>query len=203
MEKTVQALVDRTRARLNVKLFPAIVARLKQIANQFLDHVYAMDATFVSDATLDELPQPSCLGKTKIGGIDINRPRTRTVLNAAMSLSCAPRGFTVGNFAATVLSMKDSTLLQYDARRVAYDLKKLRGQESPDQAGPFSPILHSVRCPPYYRSTGQPGSGYTDPLNRKLDYGKANSSVGQEFRANGIVELQIGPNRRSRCESMR
>ena len=36
--------------------FPPIVIRLKQIANQFLDHVYAMDATFVSDATLDELP---------------------------------------------------------------------------------------------------------------------------------------------------
>ena len=66
--------------------FTPIVTRLKQIANQFLDHVYAMDATFLGDATLDELPQPSCLGKTKIGGIDINRTRTRTVLNAALSL---------------------------------------------------------------------------------------------------------------------
>jgi len=73
-----------TYARSNVKLL--IVTRLKQIANQFLDHVYAMDATFLGDATLDELPQPSCLGKTKIGGIDINRTRTRTVLNAALSL---------------------------------------------------------------------------------------------------------------------
>ena len=66
--------------------FTPIVTRLKQIANQFLDHVYAMDATFLGDATLDELPQPSCLGKTKIGGIYINRTRTRTVLNAALSL---------------------------------------------------------------------------------------------------------------------
>jgi hypothetical protein len=108
--------------------FPPIVTRLKHITDQFLDHVYAMDATFVGDATLDELPQPSCLGKTKIGGIDINRPRTRTVLNAALSLACAPRGFTVGDFAATVQSMRDSTLIQYDARRAAYDLKKLRGK---------------------------------------------------------------------------
>ena len=115
-----------TYARSNVKLL--IVTRLKQIANQFLDHVYAMDATFLGDATLDELPQPSCLGKTKIGGIDINRPRTRTVLNAALSLACAPRGFTVRDFAATVQSMRDSTLLQYDARRAAYDLKKLRAK---------------------------------------------------------------------------
>jgi hypothetical protein len=87
-----------------------------------------MDATFVSDATLDELPQPSCLGTTKIGGIDINKPRTRTVLNAILSLACAPRGFTVGDFADSVLSMKDSTLLQYGARRAAYDLKKLRAK---------------------------------------------------------------------------
>jgi carboxypeptidase family protein/TonB-dependent receptor-like protein len=38
-----------------------------------------------------------------------------------------------------------------------------------------------------------PGSGYTDPLNRSLDYGKAPSSVGQELRANGVIELPIGP----------
>jgi hypothetical protein len=108
--------------------FPPIVTRLKQIAHQFLDHVYAMDAAFISDATLDELPRPSCLGKTKIGGIDINKPRTRTVLNAVLSLACAPRGFTVGEFAATVQSMKDPNLVQYDARRAAYDLKKLRAK---------------------------------------------------------------------------
>jgi hypothetical protein len=108
--------------------FPPIVTRLKEIANQFLDHVYAMDATFISDATLDELPQPSCLGKTKIGGIDINKSRTRTVLNAALSLACAPHGFTVADFAAAVRSMADATFLYYDARRAAYDLKKLRAK---------------------------------------------------------------------------
>jgi hypothetical protein len=100
--------------------FPPIVNRLKQIANQFLDHVYAMDATFVSDATLDELPQPSCLGKTKIAGIDINKRRTRTVLTAALSLACAPRGFTVADFAAAVRSLRAPNLPQYDSRRAAY-----------------------------------------------------------------------------------
>ena len=40
-----------------------------------------------------------------------------------------------------------------------------------------------------------PGSGFTDPLNPQLDYGKAPSSVGQELRANGIVELPLGPNK--------
>jgi hypothetical protein len=40
-----------------------------------------------------------------------------------------------------------------------------------------------------------PGSGYTDPLNRQLDYGASLSSVGQEFRSNGTFELPIGPNK--------
>src|SRR5439155_8565 len=41
---------------------------------------------------------------------------------------CAPRGFTVADFATTVRSMSDSTLLHYHARRAAYDLKKLRAK---------------------------------------------------------------------------
>jgi hypothetical protein len=32
-------------------------------------------------------------------------------------MSRIPRGFTVGDFAATVQSMRDATLLQYNARR--------------------------------------------------------------------------------------
>src|SRR5207249_5177737 len=47
----------------------------------------------------------------------------------------------------------------------------------------------------FSKTMAQPGSGFTDPLNPKLDYGKANSSGGQEFRANGIVELPIGPSK--------
>ena len=49
-------------------------------------------------------------------------------MNAALSLACAPRGFTVGDFALAVQSMKDSNLLHYGARRAAYDLKKLRAK---------------------------------------------------------------------------
>jgi hypothetical protein len=40
-----------------------------------------------------------------------------------------------------------------------------------------------------------PGSGYTDPLNRQMDYRESIQSVGHDFRANGIVELPIGPTR--------
>lgn len=47
----------------------------------------------------------------------------------------------------------------------------------------------------FSKTMAQPGSGYTDPSNRRLDYGKASSSVGHEFRANGTVELPVGPNK--------
>jgi hypothetical protein len=40
-----------------------------------------------------------------------------------------------------------------------------------------------------------PGSGFTDPSTPGIDYGKAPSSVGQELRTNGVVELPIGPDR--------
>jgi hypothetical protein len=40
-----------------------------------------------------------------------------------------------------------------------------------------------------------PGSGYTDPLNRRLDYGESLNSIGQEFRANSTIEMPIGPNK--------
>jgi hypothetical protein len=108
--------------------FPTIVTRLQQILGQFLNNVYAMDAAFVTDATLDELPHPSQVGKTRVGGIDVNKPRTRAVLIAALSLACSPDGFTARQFAATVQSVGSPTDPPYDARRAAYDLKKLRAK---------------------------------------------------------------------------
>jgi len=40
-----------------------------------------------------------------------------------------------------------------------------------------------------------PGNGFTDPLNKDMDYAASLNSVGHEFRANGTVELPIGPNK--------
>ena len=108
--------------------FPRIVTRLRQILERFLGNLYCMDAAFVSDNTLDELPKPCQVGHTRVGGIDGNKPRTRAVLSAALALAFSPDGFTVGQFAATVRSMLKSPNTDYDARRAAYDLKKLRGK---------------------------------------------------------------------------
>jgi hypothetical protein len=41
----------------------------------------------------------------------------------------------------------------------------------------------------------QPGSGFTDPKNPTLDFGKSTQSVGQDIRTNGTFELPMGPNK--------
>jgi hypothetical protein len=108
--------------------FPQIVLRLRQILQQFLSNLYYMDAAFISDETLDQLPTSSQIGNTRVGGIDLNKPRTRAVLSAILSLACSPDGFTAGHVADRVRStsrMKDSN---YDVRRAAYDIKKFRGK---------------------------------------------------------------------------
>jgi len=108
--------------------FPIIVARLQQILERFMDNLYCMDAAFVSDDMLDQLPTPSRVGQTRIGGIDLNKPRTRAVLMGALALACSPDGFTLKQFAATATPMLASSTPHYGVRQAAYDLKKLRGK---------------------------------------------------------------------------
>ena len=76
---------------------------------------------------LDELPLPSQIGATRTGGIDLNKPRSRAVLAAALALAIAPGGFTVAWFASKVRDMTGQALA-YTSRNAAYDLRKLRGK---------------------------------------------------------------------------
>jgi len=129
--------------------FPKIVARLQGILKSFLDSLYCLEACFISDETLDQLPNPSRVGQTRVGGVDVNKPRTRAVLAAVLALACCPDGFTVAAFATQVRRRVAPTGLAYDSRRAAYDLKKLRGKNLITRAG------GSRRCqvPPPARRT--------------------------------------------------
>ena len=55
--------------------------------------LHAIDACFIPDDTLEQLPE-GLVGQTKVGGIDCNQLRIRTLLHAAVALSTAPQGFT-------------------------------------------------------------------------------------------------------------
>jgi hypothetical protein len=111
------------------------VTRLQNILERFMDNLYCMDATFVSDDMLDQLPTRSCIGKTPVGGIDLNKPRSWAVLQGALALACSPDGFTVKQFAAAVGPILATSMPNYGMRQAAYDLKKLRAKNLLTRAG--------------------------------------------------------------------
>jgi len=108
--------------------FPEIVVRLKDILERFLNAVGCINACFVSDEALEKLPQPAQIGKTKVGGIDLNKPRMRRVAEAVQALSAAPAGFTASELAGQIHSVTGTTASEYGASRAAYDIKKLRAK---------------------------------------------------------------------------
>jgi len=114
------------RCRRGLDNFPEIITRLGGMADRFATTLDCADISFLADGTLDELPLPSRLGATRVGGIDLNKPRIRAALAAALALAAAPHGFTVAEHAARVRQMSGQA--DYTIRQGAYDLRKLRGK---------------------------------------------------------------------------
>jgi hypothetical protein len=107
--------------------FGEIVDRLAGMVDRFTTTLDCVDIGFLPEDTLDELPLPSQLGRTRVGGIDLNKPRIRTTLAAVLALAPAPGGFTVTDLTTKVHTMTGQTT--YTTRQTAYDLRKLRGKE--------------------------------------------------------------------------
>jgi hypothetical protein len=126
-----EAIVHNTRdlgcGRL-VARFPIIVARLQEMLERFLTTLDCVDVAFISDHMLDQLPLPSMLGRTRVGGVDLNKPRIRTVLAAVLALAASPTGFSVSDLMANIANTTRDTDHAYTRRQTAYDLKKLRAK---------------------------------------------------------------------------
>ena len=97
---------------------------LQRVRNASID---CLDVSFLPDGILDRLPQPSTIGRTRVGGIDLDKPRTRTALKAVTALAASPQGFTVADVVAKVHAMTGRDT--YTIRQAAYDLRKLRGHD--------------------------------------------------------------------------
>lgn len=108
---------------------PIIISRLMGMLQRFLNSFHCIGTCFVSDHTLNQLPLPSQVGSTRVGGIDLNKSRMRSALAAVLTLSLSPKGFIVSEFASKVQSITGQSDSQYGKRRAAYDLKKLRGKK--------------------------------------------------------------------------
>jgi hypothetical protein len=112
-----------------VARFPQIVARLHSMLERFMTTLDCVDAAFISDELLDQLPLPARLGKTRIGGVDLNNLRIRRALSAVLALGPSPTGFSTAQFRAKVQSMTGQPDTDYTHRQAAYDLKKLRAKD--------------------------------------------------------------------------
>ena len=179
-----EAIVHNTRALHTGRMldkFPQIVARLAGMVDRFTSMLDCVDVSFLPDGILDQLPTPSRIGATRLGGVDINKPRARAALAAVLALAVAPDGFTGTDLAAKVRSLTGAPDADYTVRQAAYDLRKLRGKhlvtkpgrtrryQVPGQAARtiaalltlrdqvIAPILAGVRRP----GPGRPPNTYT------------------------------------------
>ena len=159
----VEVIVHNTKAYRwgrSLPCFPQIVLRLRGILDRFLNAVGCMrnargtrvsrtvDGCFVADETLENLPLPTQVGQTKIGGIDFNKPRMRRVAEAVLALSTSPTGFTASDLAHKVRAMSGQAESEYGPRRAAYDLKKLRGKGMVGKIGGsrrYQPVPEGLR----------------------------------------------------------
>jgi hypothetical protein len=131
-----EAVVHNTKqlgCRRGLDNFGQIVTRLAGMVDRFCTILDCVDVGFIPDGTLDELPAPCQLGATRVGGVDLNKPRIRTALGAVLALTAAPSGFTVADLATKVHTMTGHT--DYTIRQAAYDLRKLRGKHLVDKPG--------------------------------------------------------------------
>lgn len=109
--------------------FSEIVQRLKEILNRFLNALRYVNISTISNDHLEDLPKPSQVGRTRVGGVDLHQPRMRAVLQAVIALSAAPRAFQAADLATQVRACWQQTACgSYTPRQAAYDLKKLRGK---------------------------------------------------------------------------
>jgi hypothetical protein len=120
---------EELRCGRSLEKFPEIVVQAKNILGRFMDALSCIDQCFIADRMLEQLPAPSQVGRTKVGGIDLNRPRMRWVVEAVIALSASPHGFTASELARQVRVLSQQRDSAYGARRAAYDLKKLRGKK--------------------------------------------------------------------------
>ena len=100
---------------------------------EFLNVVHAAHLGSLDASALDALPQPTQRGAQRLAGIDIQKPRTRAVVEAVLHLAPNPAGFTAGDLAVrTGELLRQST---YTLRHAAYDLRKLRGKGLVERVG--------------------------------------------------------------------
>jgi len=127
----IEVIVHNTKALpcgRSLPRFCVIIAQLQAILIRFLNALHCIDVACVADATLEALPTASQVGRTRVGGVDLNKPRMRAVLQAVIARVTIPQGFRASYLATQVQAIMGVSESEYTPRQAAYDLKKLRGK---------------------------------------------------------------------------
>ncbi|MFQ5653018.1 MAG: hypothetical protein ACE5IY_24070 [bacterium] len=127
----VEVIVHNAKAlgyRRSLDNLPQIISCLKGVLERFLETLSCLDVCCIAGDQLDELPKPGFVGQTRVGGVDINSARIRSVVGAVVSLAPKPHGFTSSQLAQAVQARMGCRESEYTPRKAAYDLKKLRGK---------------------------------------------------------------------------
>src|SRR5581483_11620307 len=73
----------------SLEKFPLIFA-CRNVLTRFDDALNCMDQCFITDEMLEQLPAQAQIGKTSLGGIDVNKPLMRAVAEAVIAWSGHP-----------------------------------------------------------------------------------------------------------------
>lgn len=128
VEVIVQNAGDLRSGRL-LKNWPTLLARMDGILIRFLNTVQVAHVSFLDEGTFDQWTEPTRLGSRRLAGLDLNKPRIRSVLQSLTTLSTKPEGFTPKDFAQKVREQTGWTEATYGSRQAAYDLAKIRGKQ--------------------------------------------------------------------------
>jgi len=168
-----------------IGLFLITVSRAPNfVFDRVMETVNCIDVSWVDDGSLDRLPTPSYVGRSRMAGIDINNPRIRAVMDAIVNLSANPHGFTAAEIANIVRSQGAEEYAYYTSRNASYDLKKFRGKKLVQKIGNsrrYKPSAEGLRAitaikvlreniiKPILAGTAKPNQKHTlqnqDPVN--------------------------------------
>jgi hypothetical protein len=127
----IEAIAHNTkdlRCRRKIDKFCEITDSLKAIVERFVSVLSCIDVSFIDDKTLDTWPLASKVGATRVGGIDINNPRIRIVMQAIVALCLKPNGFKTSDLVEKVKEIQGTLDISYQIRQASYDLKKFRAK---------------------------------------------------------------------------
>jgi hypothetical protein len=120
--------VRELRCGQRIEKLAGILERAQQMIVEFLAVVQAAHLSFLPAAQLDSLVMPTYKGQQRLAGVDLQKSRMRAVAQAVIALAPQPEGFTAEHLATRVRTREGRTMAKYNARKAAYDLRKLRGK---------------------------------------------------------------------------